>query len=98
MSSSVASSPGAARILSVPAPPTPNSADEQQHPPTAAHKGNTIAKAKRKRITPQQFERLMEVFDQTDTPSTEIREKLADELGMTKREVQVWFQNRRAKM
>ncbi|ORE21943.1 hypothetical protein BCV71DRAFT_168896, partial [Rhizopus microsporus] len=53
-------------------------------------------KAKRKRITPAQYNRLMEIFDQTDTPSSEIRENLATELDMTKREV--WFQNRRAKL
>ncbi|KAI8969728.1 Homeodomain-like protein [Pilobolus umbonatus] len=57
-----------------------------------------INKTKRKRITSLQYNRLMEVFDQTDTPSSEIRENLAAELDMTKREVQVWFQNRRAKM
>ncbi|ORE06462.1 homeobox-domain-containing protein [Rhizopus microsporus var. microsporus] len=55
-------------------------------------------KTKRKRITPAQYNRLMEIFDQTDTPSSEIRENLATELDMTKREVQVWFQNRRAKL
>lgn len=56
-------------------------------------KGNiivsSIAKAKRKRISQEQFQRLMEVFEQTDTPSSEVRENLAQELGMTKREVQV---------
>ncbi|KAI9319903.1 hypothetical protein BX666DRAFT_1917258 [Dichotomocladium elegans] len=56
-------------------------------------KGNiivaSIAKAKRKRISPDQFRRLMDVFEETDTPSSEVREKLAHELGMTKREVQV---------
>ncbi|GAA5814683.1 hypothetical protein MFLAVUS_008182 [Mucor flavus] len=57
-----------------------------------------LSKAKRKRISPAQYNRLMEIFDQTDTPSSEIRENLAHELEMTKREVQVWFQNRRAKM
>ncbi|KAI8093653.1 uncharacterized protein BX664DRAFT_385051 [Halteromyces radiatus] len=54
-------------------------------------------KAKRKRISTQQFNRLMAIFQQTDTPSSEVREHLAEELDMTKREVQVWFQNRRAK-
>ncbi|KAG2208073.1 hypothetical protein INT47_010435 [Mucor saturninus] len=57
-----------------------------------------LTKAKRKRISPGQYNRLIEIFDQTDTPSSEIRENLAEELDMTKREVQVWFQNRRAKM
>ncbi|KAI8071023.1 homeobox domain-containing protein [Gongronella butleri] len=54
-------------------------------------------KAKRKRISSQQLSRLMTIFQQTDTPSSEVREQLANELDMTKREVQVWFQNRRAK-
>ncbi|KAI8979154.1 Homeodomain-like protein, partial [Mycotypha africana] len=53
---------------------------------------------KRKRILPHQYKRLLETFEVTDTPSSEIRSQLAAELDMTKREVQVWFQNRRAKM
>ncbi|KAH8921714.1 homeobox-domain-containing protein, partial [Atractiella rhizophila] len=56
------------------------------------------SKPKRKRITPEQLEVLTELFEQTDTPSFEIRESLAGRLSMTNREVQVWFQNRRAKM
>lgn len=51
--------------------------------------GSQLIKAKRKRISPAQYNRLMEIFDQTDTPSSEIRENLAEELEMTKREVQV---------
>ncbi|KAF9156488.1 hypothetical protein BGX21_004369 [Mortierella sp. AD011] len=54
-------------------------------------------KAKRKRITPEQLEDLVGLFEKTDTPSFEIRESLAKKLGMTNREIQVWFQNRRAK-
>ena len=50
---------------------------------------SSLAKAKRKRILPHQYKRLMEVFEKTDTPSSEIRGQLADELDMTKREVQV---------
>lgn len=50
---------------------------------------SSSSKVKRKRISPMQYNRLMEIFDQTDTPSSEIRENLADELKMTKREVQV---------
>ncbi|KAJ1727214.1 hypothetical protein LPJ61_004693 [Coemansia biformis] len=54
-------------------------------------------KAKRKRITPEQLKELTAVFDKTDTPTHDIREELSQKLGMTNREVQVWFQNRRAK-
>jgi hypothetical protein len=46
-------------------------------------------KAKRKRISTHQYNRLIEIFQQTDTPSSVMRESLADELNMTKREVQV---------
>ncbi|KAI8393412.1 uncharacterized protein BYT42DRAFT_550957 [Radiomyces spectabilis] len=79
--------------------------DMWNHPKTGVHQTNdgsivvsALAKAKRKRILPHQYNRLMDIFEQTDTPSSEIREQLAEELGMTKREVQVWFQNRRAKV
>ncbi|CEP10271.1 hypothetical protein [Parasitella parasitica] len=57
-----------------------------------------IHKPKRKRITPEQFCLLTELFQQTDTPSHDSREVLAKKLNMTNREVQVWFQNRRAKV
>ncbi|KAH8551349.1 hypothetical protein BGW37DRAFT_493316 [Umbelopsis sp. PMI_123] len=56
-----------------------------------------ITKGKRKRISPEQLKALLEVFEQTDTPSSQLREELAERLNMSKREVQVWFQNRRAK-
>ncbi|ORX90967.1 hypothetical protein K493DRAFT_54831 [Basidiobolus meristosporus CBS 931.73] len=55
-------------------------------------------KAKRKRITPEQLKELLAMFEQTDTPSFEVRESLSKKLNMTNREIQVWFQNRRAKV
>ncbi|KAJ2734976.1 hypothetical protein IW152_001958 [Coemansia sp. BCRC 34962] len=54
-------------------------------------------RAKRKRITAEQLKELTAVFENTDTPTHDIREALSKSLGMTNREVQVWFQNRRAK-
>ncbi|KAF9281915.1 hypothetical protein BGZ68_006317 [Mortierella alpina] len=66
---------------------------QQQQQPAAEQP----KKAKRKRITPEQLEDLVGLFEKTDTPSFEIRESLAKKLGMTNREIQVWFQNRRAK-
>ncbi|KAJ1993022.1 Short stature homeobox protein 2 [Coemansia spiralis] len=52
-------------------------------------------KGKRKRASPQQLEVLNKVFASTSFPSTEMRNKLARELGMTPRTVQIWFQNKR---
>ncbi|KAI5474399.1 homeobox protein YOX1/YHP1 [Pseudohyphozyma bogoriensis] len=73
--------------------------------PPASSSGGPIApdmlnqlKPKRKRITPEQFSALTSLFDQTESPSFDVREQLGLKLGMTNREVQVWFQNRRAKM
>lgn len=66
--------------------PASSQLPEQQE--TASNQSQ-LSKAKRKRISPAQYNRLMEIFDQTDTPSSEIRENLAIELNMTKREVQV---------
>ncbi|KAJ2696489.1 hypothetical protein H4R19_005738, partial [Coemansia spiralis] len=54
-------------------------------------------RAKRKRITPEQLKELTAVFETADTPTHDVREELSRKLGMTNREVQVWFQNRRAK-
>lgn len=69
--------------------------DLWSHSRTGMHQTNngiivsSLAKAKRKRILPHQYKRLMETFEKTDTPSSEIRSQLANELDMTKREVQV---------
>ncbi|CAO3653580.1 unnamed protein product [Mucor hiemalis] len=57
-----------------------------------------INKPKRKRITPYQFKVLSDLFSSTDTPNYQLRENTAEKLNMTNREVQVWFQNRRAKV
>ncbi|GEM06379.1 homeobox protein YOX1/YHP1 [Rhodotorula toruloides] len=53
---------------------------------------------KRKRITPEQLVHLTAIFETTDSPTFEQRETLAEQTGMTNREVQIWFQNRRAKI
>ncbi|KAI9099533.1 hypothetical protein DFS34DRAFT_76022 [Phlyctochytrium arcticum] len=52
-------------------------------------------KTRRKRASPDQLAALNKVFTQTFFPSTELRYRLARDLGMTPRAVQIWFQNRR---
>ncbi|KAJ3043374.1 hypothetical protein HK097_001749 [Rhizophlyctis rosea] len=56
---------------------------------------NIPAKPKRRRATPQQLLVLNQVFKQTFFPSTELRLRLARQLSMTPRAVQIWFQNKR---
>lgn len=52
----------------------------------------------RRRTTPEQLKVLEFWYDINPKPDNQLREQLAAQLGMTKRNVQVWFQNRRAKM
>ncbi|KAF8633309.1 hypothetical protein AX17_004483 [Amanita inopinata Kibby_2008] len=51
----------------------------------------------RKRTTSTQLRALENVFRQDTKPNAAIRNQLAEQLKMTPRGVQVWFQNRRAK-
>ena len=48
----------------------------------------------RRRTTPEQLKVLEHWYDVNPKPDNNLREWLAMELGMTKRNVQVWFQNR----
>lgn len=52
-------------------------------------------KPKRKRANARQLEILKRTFKQTPFPDSELRRRLAKELGMTPRSVQIWFQNQR---
>ncbi|KAJ2449661.1 hypothetical protein EV183_004771 [Coemansia sp. RSA 2336] len=51
----------------------------------------------RRRTTKEQLALLEGTFKSTPKPSSEVRKALASKLCMTAREVQIWFQNRRAK-
>ncbi|OMH85754.1 Retinal homeobox protein Rx [Zancudomyces culisetae] len=53
---------------------------------------------KRYRLTPDQTRRLLEIFEKTSKPDSEMRKALGKELNMPSRKVQIWFQNRRAKI
>ncbi|KAI9258022.1 homeobox domain-containing protein, partial [Phascolomyces articulosus] len=51
----------------------------------------------RRRTSKQQFKILEAAFEENPKPSAPKRQALANDLGMTPRGVQIWFQNRRAK-
>ncbi|ORX86785.1 Homeodomain-like protein, partial [Basidiobolus meristosporus CBS 931.73] len=51
----------------------------------------------RKRTKKSQFKVLERTFHENPKPNSALRKQLAQELDMTLRGVQVWFQNRRAK-
>lgn len=52
----------------------------------------------RRRTSKDQFQVLETSFQENSKPNATVRRALAQRLGMTPRAVQVWFQNRRAKM
>jgi hypothetical protein len=53
---------------------------------------------KRTRVTPSQLTILEETFTVTATPDSKMRKQLASKLDMPERSIQIWFQNRRAKV
>jgi len=55
-------------------------------------------KKKRQRTSPDQLAILDQVFVTDKMPSQQTRIQLADQLGMSSRRVQIWFQNKRAKV
>ncbi|MCJ1476715.1 hypothetical protein MMC13_005383 [Lambiella insularis] len=53
---------------------------------------------KRQRATQDQLLELENEFVRNPTPTAGVRERIAAEINMTERSVQIWFQNRRAKI
>lgn len=70
---------------------SPLSDDPSLPPPV-----NNIIK-RRRRLTSHEASLLQQVFEACPRPTAAVRDKLADRLGMSKRCIQIWFQNRRAK-
>jgi hypothetical protein len=55
-------------------------------------------KKRRRRLGSDETSVLMETFETNPKPNATIRDALAKRLNMTPRAIQIWFQNRRAKM
>ncbi|GAB1314279.1 hypothetical protein MFIFM68171_04489 [Madurella fahalii] len=73
--------------------------DAQPPPQTAAERTAQRRKMKRFRLTHQQTRFLMSEFAKQPHPDAAHRERLSREIpGLSPRQVQVWFQNRRAKI
>jgi len=57
-----------------------------------------LNKKKRQRTNPDQLAILEQIFQTDKMPNQQTRVQLADQLGMSSRRVQIWFQNKRAKV
>ncbi|KAI9793837.1 MAG: hypothetical protein M1816_007089 [Peltula sp. TS41687] len=77
------------------ATPTPNSLKRPNRKSTLTQQQKN---QKRQRATQEQLATLEVEFNKNPTPTAAVREKIAQEINMTERSVQIWFQNRRAKI
>ncbi|RCH89574.1 hypothetical protein CU097_007045 [Rhizopus azygosporus] len=66
--------------------------------PSLPFDGNIARPRKRTRTTPEQLAVLEKSFSMNPSPNSRVREQLSHQLGMPERSIQIWFQNRRAKM
>ncbi|CAG8613619.1 2377_t:CDS:2, partial [Ambispora leptoticha] len=69
-----------------------NTVSQPPPPPTPTNN------KKRTRATPEQLAILEETFKTNTSPNSKVREALAEKVNMSERSIQIWFQNRRAKM
>lgn len=81
---------------------TPSSATSVSHninsaskrPPRKSTLTQQQKNQKRQRATQDQLNTLELEFNKNPTPTANVRERIADEINMTERSVQIWFQNR----
>ncbi|KAF9883786.1 hypothetical protein FE257_002816 [Aspergillus nanangensis] len=91
--SSVASTPSPSLSSATTAPGSASRRPQRKSTLTQQQKNN-----KRQRATQDQLVTLEVEFNKNPTPTAATRERIASEINMTERSVQIWFQNRRAKI
>jgi hypothetical protein len=77
---------------------TPSSGTMPRRPPRKSTLTQQQKNQKRQRATQDQLITLEVEFEKNPTPTAIVRERIAQEINMTERSVQIWFQNRRAKI
>jgi len=89
------------KMSSTPSPTASNSASStsaSRRPPRKSTLTQQQKNQKRQRATQDQLVTLEMEFNKNPTPTATVRERIADDINMTERSVQIWFQNRRAKI
>ncbi|KAF2718912.1 hypothetical protein K431DRAFT_229769 [Polychaeton citri CBS 116435] len=74
------------------------SAAASRRPPRKSTLTQQQKNQKRQRATQDQLLTLEMEFNKNPTPTALVRERIASDINMTERSVQIWFQNRRAKI
>lgn len=73
---------------------TPHSSSASRRPPRKSTLTQQQKNQKRQRATQDQLITLEVEFNKNPTPTAAVRERIAQEINMTERSVQIWFQNR----
>ncbi|KAK3685125.1 putative homeoprotein [Podospora appendiculata] len=92
---------GPSRGNQTPSPSTPGSnhqSSSSKRPPRKSTLTQQQKNQKRQRATQDQLNTLEVEFNKNPTPTAIVRDRIAEEINMTERSVQIWFQNRRAKI
>lgn len=71
-----------------------NSSATSRRPPRKSTLTQQQKNQKRQRATQEQLNTLEVEFNKNPTPTAGVRERIAEEINMTERSVQIWFQNR----
>ncbi|KAH8672681.1 putative homeobox protein HOY1 [Tricladium varicosporioides] len=91
----------AIKMSSTPSPTASNAASAtsaSRRPPRKSTLTQQQKNQKRQRATQDQLVTLEMEFNKNPTPTATVRERIAEDINMTERSVQIWFQNRRAKI
>ena len=85
------------KMSSTPSPTASNSASStsaSRRPPRKSTLTQQQKNQKRQRATQDQLVTLEMEFNKNPTPTATVRERIAEDINMTERSVQIWFQNR----
>lgn len=73
---------------------TTTSNSQSRRPPRKSTLTQQQKNQKRQRATQDQLTTLEMEFNKNPTPTASVRDRIAEEINMTERSVQIWFQNR----
>lgn len=73
---------------------TPTPSNSSRRPPRKSTLTQQQKNQKRQRATQDQLMTLEVEFNKNPTPTALVRERIAQDINMTERSVQIWFQNR----